>query len=125
MSSSSSTAPSVSLQLQFSLVDNPRTQIEEWYEDVMAKTRGLCIQWDLTGAITLVPVASDTVWNAVPGNITNLADVLARVAAPQYRARPGFDPPVALDPAATAVELANWKMEMDMHLLIVDTYYKY
>ncbi len=61
MSSSSSTAPSVSLQ--FSLVDNPRTQIEEWYEDVMAKARGLCIciQWDLTGAITLV--ASDTVWN--------------------------------------------------------------
>ena len=111
MSSSSSTAPSV--LLQFSLVDNPRTQIEEWYEDVMAKARGLCIQWDLTGAITLV--ASDSVWNAVPGNITNLADVLARAAAPQYRARPDFDPPVALDPAATAVELANWKLEMDMH----------
>jgi hypothetical protein len=26
-----------------------------------------------------------------------------------------FDPPVALDPAATAVELANLKLEMDMH----------
>jgi hypothetical protein len=101
------------VSLQFSLVDNPRTQIEEWYEDVMAKARGLCIQWDLTGAITLV--ASDSVWNAVPGNITNLADVLARAAAPQYRARPDFDPPVALAPTATAVELANWKLEMDMH----------
>ena len=73
------------MSLQFSLVDNPRTQIEEWYEDVMAQARGLCIQWDPTGAITLV--ASDAVWNAVPGNITNLADVLARAAAPQYRAR--------------------------------------
>jgi hypothetical protein len=51
--------------------------------------------------------ASDPVWNAVPGNITNLAAVLARGDAPQYRARPDFDPPAALDPAATAVELAN------------------
>ncbi len=53
----------------------------------------------------------------MPGNITNLADVLARAAAPQYRARPDFDPPAALDPATklTAVELANWKLEMDMH----------
>ena len=111
MSSVSSTAPSVSLR--FSLVDNPRTQIEEWYDDLMAQARRLCIQWDITGAITLV--ASDPVWNAVPGNITNLAAVLARGDAPQYRARPDFDPPAALDPAATAVELANWKLEMDMH----------
>ena len=111
MSSVSSTAPSVSLR--FSLVDNPRTQIEEWYDDLMAQARRLCIQWDITGAISLG--ASDAVWNAVPGNITNLAAVLARGDPPQYRARPDFDPPAALDPAATAVELANWKLEMDMH----------
>ncbi len=110
---SSSAAIATSVSLQFSLADNPRTQIEEWFEDVQAKTRGLCIQWDLTGAITLV--ASDLVWNAVPGNITNLADVLANAAAPQHRARPDFTPPVALDPAATAVELSAWKLEMDMH----------
>ncbi len=108
---SSSTAPSVSLR--FSLVDNPRTQIEEWFEDIMAQARRLCIQWDITGAITLV--ASDSVWNAVPGNITNTAQVLAGSHPPAYRPRPDFDPPVALDPAATAVELANWKLEMDMH----------
>jgi hypothetical protein len=97
----SSTAPSVSLRLRFSLVDNPRTQIEEWYEDLMAQqARRLCIQWDITDAISLV--ASDAIWNAVPRNITNLAAVLARGDAPQYRARPDFDPPVALDPAATA-----------------------
>ena len=111
---SSSTAPSVSLR--FSLVDNPRTQIEEWYEDLMAQARRLCIQWDITGAIILV--ASNAVWNAVPGNITNLAAVLGQGDAPQYRARPDFDPLVALDPAATAVDLANWKLEMDMHLHI-------
>ena len=109
--SSSATAPHVSLL--FSLADNPRTQIEEWFEDVQAKARGLRIQWDPTGAITLI--ASDAVWNTVPGNITNLADVLARGAAPQYRDRPDFDPPAALDPAATAVELSAWKLEMDMH----------
>ena len=108
---SSSTAPSVSLR--FSLVDNPRTQIEEWFEDVMAEARRLCIQWDITGAITLV--ASDSVWNAVPGNITNPAQVLAGSHPPAYRPRPDYDPPVAHDPAATAVELANWKLEMDMH----------
>ena len=32
-----------------------------------------------------------------------------------YRARPDFTPPVALDPAATPVELVNWRLEMDMH----------
>jgi hypothetical protein len=84
-----STAPSVSLQ--FSLVDNPHTQIEEWYEDVMAKARGLCIQWDLTGAITLV--ASNAVWNAVPGKLANPAQVLAGSHPPAYRPRPDYDPP--------------------------------
>jgi hypothetical protein len=64
-----------------------------------------------TGAINLI--ASDAVWNAVPGNITNLADVLsqATATAPQYRARPDYDPPASLDPAATAVELSagSWR----------------
>ncbi len=60
MSSVSSTAPSV--LLRYSLVDNPRTQIEECYDDLMAQARRLCIQWDITGAISLV--ASDAVWNA-------------------------------------------------------------
>jgi hypothetical protein len=103
---SSSAAIATSVSLQFSLADNPRAQIEEWFEDVQAKARGLRIQLDadLTGAITLV--ASDAVWNAVPGNITNLVDTLAQAAAPQYRARPDFTPPVALDPAATAVDLS-------------------
>jgi hypothetical protein len=51
----------------------------------------------------------------VSGNITNLADVLTRAAAPQYRAWPNVDPPAALDPTATAVELSSWKLELDMN----------
>jgi hypothetical protein len=95
-------APSV--LLLFSLVDSPRTQIVEWFENLSAKASGLYVQWDPTGAITRI--ATDAVWNAIPGNISNLADVLANGAAPQYRARPDFDPPAAFDPAATTVELA-------------------
>ena len=62
---SSGTITPASVSLKFSLVDNPRTQIVEWFEDVSAKARGLCVQWDPTGAITLI--ASDEVWNATPG----------------------------------------------------------
>ena len=104
-------APFVSLQ--FSLADSPRTLIVEWFDDLSAKARGLCAQWHNTGAITLI--ATDDVWNAIPGNITNAAQVLAGTHAPAYRARPDFDPPADLDPAATAVELAKWRLEMDMH----------
>ncbi len=45
----------------------------------------------------------------------HLANVIANGAAPQYSVRPDFDPSAALDPAATTVELANWRLEMDMH----------
>ena len=110
---SSAAAPVPSVSLQFSLADNPRTQIVEWFNDLSAKARGLCAPWDPTGAITLI--ATDAVWNAIPGSITNAAQVLAGTHPPQYRARPDFDPPAALDPAATAVDLANWRLEMDMH----------
>jgi hypothetical protein len=113
MSSLAAHAPSV--LLLFSLADSPRTQIVEWFENLSAKARGLCVQWEPTGAITLI--ATDPVWNAIPGNILNLADVLAHGAAAQYRARPDFDPPASLDPAATTVELANWRLEMDMHFV--------
>ena len=81
MSSAVALAPLVSLQ--FSLADSPRTQIVEWFDDLSAKARGLCAQWDRTGAITLI--ATDAVWNAIPGNITNAAQVLAGTHAPQYR----------------------------------------
>jgi hypothetical protein len=109
----SSLAAPTPVLLQFSLADSPRTQIVEWFDDLSAKARGLCVQWDPTGAITLI--ATDEVWNAIPGNILNAAQVLAGTHAPRHRVRPDFNPPVALDPAATPVELANWRLEMDMH----------
>ena len=98
--------PSVSLR--FSLSDNPRTQIHDWFEDLSAKARGLCsAQWDSTGAITLI--ATDAVWQAIPGHTTRPATAIV------YKVRPDYTPPAALDPAATAVDLANWRLEMQMH----------
>jgi hypothetical protein len=114
---SSLAAPAPSVLLRFSLADSPRSQIVDWFEDLSAKARGLCVQWDRTGAITLI--ATDEVWNAIPGNIVNLVAVLAQGDAPQYRARPDFDTPAALDPQATTVELAQWRLEMDMHFAYI------
>jgi hypothetical protein len=96
-----------SVSLRFSLADNPRTQIPDWFEDISAKARDLCSQWDSTGVITLI--ATDAVWRAIPGRTTGPANQFA------YRARPDCSAPAALDPTATAVELANWRLEMQMH----------
>ena len=51
------------VSLKFSLADDPRTHIKEWHEDLCAKAYGLCPQWDITGAITLI--ADDAYWNAM------------------------------------------------------------
>jgi hypothetical protein len=55
-----------------------------------------------------------TGWNAMPGHITTPATTGNPAV---YKDRPDYTPPAALqvDPAATAVELANWRLEMDMH----------
>ena len=98
------------VSLKFSLADDPRTHIKEWHEDLCAKAYGLCPQWDITGAITLI--ADDAYWNAMPGHITTPA---AGTTAAVYKARPDFTPPAALDPAASPVDLATWRLEMDMH----------
>ncbi len=86
MSSLTALAPSV--LLRFSLADSPRTQVVEWLDDLSAKARGLCAQWDPTGAITLI--ATDAVWNAIPDNIVNAVQVQAGTHPPQYRARPEY-----------------------------------
>ena len=98
------------VSLKFSLADDPRTHIKEWHEDLCAKAYGLCPQWDITGAITLI--ADDAYWNAMPGHITTPA---AGTTPAVYKARPDFTPPAALDPAASPVDLATWRLEMDMH----------
>ncbi len=55
------------------------------------------------------------VWNAIAGNLLNAAQFLAGSHAPQYQPRSDYDPPAAIDKAATAVKLSAWKMEMGMH----------
>ncbi len=59
--------------LLFSLSDNARTKLTDWYDDVCAQARNLCApdDYDASGAITLVAI--DRVWNAFPGNIDMLA----------------------------------------------------
>ena len=47
----------------------------------------------------------------MPGHTTPATANQAAV----YKARPDFSPPAALDPAASPVDLANWRLEMDMH----------
>jgi hypothetical protein len=85
---SSGTITPASVSLKFSLVDNPRTQIVEWFEDLSAKARGLCVQWDPTGAITLI--ADAAYWNAMPGHITTAATPGHPAV---YKDRPDFSPP--------------------------------
>ena len=92
----SSSTPSV--VLLFSLADNARTKLPEWYGDVCSQARNLCAQHEPTGALTLV--ARDDTWNAYPGHVTNVAQVTAGTHAPAYEARPTWTLPIA--PAATA-----------------------
>jgi hypothetical protein len=73
------------------------------------KARGQCMH--ITGPPWRYHViASDAVWNAtssIPGNLVNPVQVVAGTHAPQYRPRPDYDPPAAIDEAATAVELSG------------------
>ncbi len=64
-------------------------------------------------------------WNAVPGNLANQAQVLAGTHNPAYRPRPDYNPPAALDPAATAFQLANWKLAGDGYAFCIYTGPKY
>ena len=92
----SSSTPTVALL--FSLADNARTKLPEWYGDVCSQARNLCAQYEPTGALTLV--ARDDTWNSYPGHLTNAAQVLAGTHAAAYEARPTWTTPIA--PAATA-----------------------
>ena len=82
-----------------SLVDDPRNSLKKWLEAVEYVARTQCAAWDISGALTLV--ASDDIWLQFPGNITNLADILANGDAPNTTppglfAPPGIWPPWSL-----------------------------
>ena len=81
----SSSTPTT-LVLLFSLADNARTKLPDWYCGVCSQARNLCAQYELTGALTLV--ARDNTWNAYPGHLTNAAQVTAGTHPAAYEARP-------------------------------------
>jgi hypothetical protein len=68
--------------LTHTLADDARQQLEPWLEEAATLARSLCSELDFSGALTLV--ATDTVWAQYPGNITNMADVIANGDPPQH-----------------------------------------
>ena len=101
------------LTLLFSLAENPRGQLVDWYEDVQTQARSLCAPYDLAGALSLVAV--QTVWEEFPGNITNPAEVAAGTHAPDYRARPTYVRPADFANNAAAAVIAVNKRDLDKH----------
>ena len=75
--------------------------------------RNLCPQHDPTGALTLV--ATDQVWNDIPVNLANRAQVLAGTHPPAYRARPTWDLPAQHGNAAAAAVVSIYKQELVRH----------
>ena len=73
--------PSLAITLTRTLADDPRNQLEFWLEEAATAARGMCSEHDFSGALTLA--ATDRVWAAYPGNVTNFADVIANGDAPK------------------------------------------
>ena len=103
--------PYLAITLTRTLADDPRNQLEFWLEEAATAARGMCSEHDFSGALTLA--ATDRVWAAYPGNVTNFVDVIANGDAPQIRARPTWNLPNALDAAASAAEVVIWRQATD------------
>jgi hypothetical protein len=65
----------------------------------------------MTGSKTSAPRLAAYALNGVPQAPSNTC----KPSRLRYRARLDYSAPVALDPTATAVELANWRLEMQMN----------
>jgi hypothetical protein len=104
--------PTPAITLIQSLANDPRTNLERWQKDVEMQARNQCAQHDITGALSLV--ATDAVWNAVPGNITNPARVLLD-DPPDYRARPTWDMPAIHAGNATAPTVSLYRIAAQKH----------
>ncbi len=88
---------SVTLTLTHTLADNAQQQLDYWLEEAATLARELCCQHDFSGALTLV--ATDIVWAQYPGNVANMADVLANGDPPNIRGRCSIPQPDNLSPA--------------------------
>ena len=103
----------VTITLTHSLAHDSRTNLETWLEEAETLARNLCPQHDPTGALTLV--ATDQVWNDIPVNLANRAQVLAGTHPPAYRARPTWDLPNQHGNAAAAAVVSIYKQELVRH----------
>jgi hypothetical protein len=102
------------LTLTNTLADNARQQLEPWLEEAATLARSLCSEHDFPGVLTLV--ATDTVWAQYPGNVTNLAEVIANGDPPNIRARITWAYPAPIDPAAAAAAVMLYKQATDRHM---------
>jgi hypothetical protein len=102
------------LALTHTLADDARQQFEPWLEEAATLARAKCSEHDFSGALTVV--ATDRVWVDYPGNVTNMADLIANGDPPNIRSRVTWNYPAALDPAATAVEVMLYKQAKDRHM---------
>ena len=98
------------LTLTHSLAHDSRTNLEMWLEEAETVSRNLFPQHDPTGALTTL-VATDQVWNEMPVNVTNPADVL-NGQPPVYRARPTWDMPAQHPGNAAAAVVSIYKQEL-------------
>jgi hypothetical protein len=105
---------STTLTLTNTLADDARQQLEPWLEEADTLARSQCSEHDFSGALTLV--ATDPVWAQYPGNVTNMADVIANGDAPNIRARITWNYPGAIDAAATAAEVMLYKQATERHM---------
>jgi hypothetical protein len=92
-----------------SLANDPRSELEPLLEEVEKQAKNLCPQHDITGALSLV-VPND-VWNLVPGNITNQAQVTAGTHPAAFHARPTWDMPQQHANNATAAVVSIYKAD--------------
>jgi hypothetical protein len=98
--------------LLYSLAENACNTLLDWYNDVCSQARNLCAPHEPTGIGALTLVATDTTWNAYPGHIINIADVLANGDPPQHLARLTWVLPVAHAANATAAVVSLYREEL-------------
>jgi hypothetical protein len=102
------------LTLTHTLADDARQQLKTWLEEAATLARSLCFEFDFSGVLTFI--ATDTAWAQYPGNITNMADVIANGDPPNIRARVTWAYPASLDANATPVEVMMYKQATDRHM---------
>jgi hypothetical protein len=104
------------LTLTNTLADNARQQLEPWLKEAATLARSRCLEQNFSGVLMLVATDTDTVWAQYPGNVTNMADVIANVHPPNILARITWNYPAGSDPDAVAAKAMLYKQATDRHM---------